>query len=83
MIPGIALEISHSGLSIILPEGLSLGEQVEFVIQFPAGELRAVAVVRNRTMFRYGCEFEFLTSAQQQLINEVCAALPLYTGPDY
>jgi PilZ domain-containing protein len=83
MIPGIALEISRSGLSIILPEGLSVGEQVEFVIQLPAGELRAAAVVRNRTMFRYGCEFEFLTSAQQQLINDVCAALPLYTAPDY
>lgn len=83
MIPGIALEISHSGLSIILPEALSVGEQVEFVIQLSSGILRAAALVRNRTMFQYGCEFEFLTSAQQQLIRDACAALPLYAGPEY
>lgn len=82
MIPGIALEISASGISVILPEELSPGEQVEFLIRVPAGELRMTAVVRNRAMFRHGLEFEFLTAAQTKLINDTCAALPLYTSPE-
>lgn len=83
MIPGIALEISESGISLILPEQLSSGETVELLIQLPGGQLRATAVVRNKTMFRYGFEFEFLTTAQQQLIKSACASLPIYTGPEY
>ncbi|MGE5205813.1 MAG: PilZ domain-containing protein [Chlamydiota bacterium] len=83
MIPGIALEISQSGLSAILPEELSVGEEVEFSLQLPAGQLRASAVVRNKAMFRYGFEFAYFTSAQQQLVKETCAALPLYTGPEH
>jgi PilZ domain len=82
MIPGIALEISESGISVILPEQLPLGEQVEFTLPLPGGQLRAAAVVRNKAMFRYGFEFAFLTSAQQQLIKDTCAALPLYSGPE-
>ena len=83
MIPGIALEISQSGISVILPEQLSIGENVEFSLQLPGGELRAAAVVRNTAMFRHGFEFAFLTSAQQQLVKNTCAALPLYTGPEH
>lgn len=82
MIPAIALEISQSGISAILPEQLSVGENVELSLQLAGGELRAVAVVRNTAMFRHGFEFVFLTSAQQQLIKATCAALPLYTGPE-
>ena len=82
MIPGIALEISQSGISVIVPEQLSIGENVELSVQLPGGELRATAVVRNTAMFRHGFEFTFLTSAQQQLIKNTCAALPLYTGPE-
>ena len=83
MIPGIALEISESGISLILPEQLPSGETVELLIQLPGGQLRATAVVRNKTMVRYGFEFEFLTTAQQQLIKSACASLPIYTGPEY
>lgn len=82
MIPGIALEISQSGLSVILPEQLQVGENVELSIQLSGGQLRAAAVVRNQTIFRHGLEFAFLTSAQQQLINDACSALPLYTGQE-
>jgi hypothetical protein len=83
MIPGIGLEISLSGISVIFPEELAVGETVEFALHLPAGELRATAVVRNKTMFRYGFEFESLSPAQQQLVKNTCAALPLYTGPEY
>lgn len=83
MIPGIGLEISESGISVILPEELSLGEEIEFALLLPGGQLRASAVVRNKTMFRYGFEFDSLTPAQQQLVEDTCAGLPLYTGPEY
>ena len=83
MIPGIGLEISESGISVIFPEQLALGETVEFAILLPGGELRAAAVVRNKTMFRYGFEFNSLTGPQRQLVKDTCAALPLYTGPEY
>ena len=82
MIPGIALEISLSGLSVILPEVLTLGEEVEFVLILPSGQLRLTGVVRNRNMYRYGFEFDSPTATQVQLINETCAALPLYAGPE-
>ncbi|HEY6935644.1 MAG TPA: PilZ domain-containing protein [Terriglobales bacterium] len=82
MIPGIALEISQSGISVILPEQLSIGENVELRLQLPGGELRLFAVVRNQAIFRHGLEFAYLTSAQQQLIETTCASLPLYTGPE-
>lgn len=82
-IPGIALEISESGLSVILPEQLSLGEQVELDLELPAGHLRLSAVVRNQTGFRSGLEFQAPSSAQLQTIRAACAALPLYTGPEY
>ena len=83
MIPGIGLEISESGISVILPEELSPGEAVEFALLLPGGQLRASAVVRNKTMFRHGFEFDSLTPAQRQLVRDTCAALPLYTGPEY
>lgn len=83
MIPGIALEISQSGVSAILPEQLQVGETVELCIQLSGGQLRVAAVVRNHAMFRHGLEFAYLTSAQQQLIKDTCAALPLYTGPEH
>lgn len=83
MIPGIGLEISESGISVIFPEQLALGEMVEFAVRLPGGELRATAVVRNKTMFRYGFEFNSLTAAQTQLVKDACAALPPYTGPEY
>jgi hypothetical protein len=82
-IPGIALEISESGISVILPEELALGEQVEFAVELPTGQLRTTAVVRNKIMFRSGLEFQAPSSAQLQLIRQACAALPLYTGPEY
>jgi hypothetical protein len=82
MTPGVALEISQSGISVILPEQLSVGESVEFTLHLPGGELRAIAVVRNTAMFRHGLEFAYLTSLQQQLVKDTCAALPLYTGPE-
>jgi hypothetical protein len=82
MIPGIALEISLSGISVILPDELSLGEEVELLILLPTGQLRMAAVVRNRTMFRYGFEFDLPTSAQKKLISDTCAALPLYSSPE-
>ena len=83
MIPGIALEISESGISVILPEQLSVGENVEFILELPGGKLRATAVVRNKSMYRYGFEFESPTAAQQQLIRDTCAGLPLYTNLEY
>jgi hypothetical protein len=82
MIPGIALEISLSGISVILPDELILGEEVEVQVMLPAGQLRLTAVVRNRNMFRYGFEFQSPTAAEMQLIRETCAALPLYADPE-
>ena len=82
-IPGIALEISESGISVILPEELSLGERVEVALELPAGHLRLMAVVRNKTTFRSGLEFQAPSSAQLHLIRETCAVLPPYSGPEY
>jgi hypothetical protein len=66
---------------VILPEQLSVGESVDFILELPRGRLRATAVVRNKSMYRYGFEFESSTAAQQQLIRDACAGLPLLHRP--
>ena len=82
-IPGIGLEISESGISVVVPEELSIGEQVEFAIQLPGGHFRTTGIVRNKMMFRYGLEFQGLSSMEQRQIRDTCASLPLYSGPEY
>ena len=79
----MGLEISESGISVILPEELAIGERIEFAIQLPGGLLRTMAVVRNKSGFRCGLEFEAPTAAQKLLVKNTCAALPLYSGPEY
>jgi hypothetical protein len=57
LVPGRTLEVSESGISAILPAELPVGETVEVEIKLPLNPATARAIVRNRSVFRYGFEF--------------------------
>jgi hypothetical protein len=58
LIPGRTLDISESGISVVLPVGLPVGEVVKLEIMSRIEPVMVAAVVRNRNAFRYGLEFE-------------------------
>ena len=58
LIPGRTLDISESGLSALLPAELPIGEVVRLEIRSRIQPVMVGAVVRNRSAFRYGFEFE-------------------------
>jgi hypothetical protein len=58
LVPGRTWDISEFGLSAILPVELLVGEAVELDIKLPLAPASVRAVVRNRSVFRHGFEFE-------------------------
>lgn len=58
LIPGRTLDISESGISVVLPVELPVGEVVKLEIMSRIEPVTVAAVVRNRNVFRYGLEFE-------------------------
>ena len=58
LVPGRTLDISESGIAVMLPVELPIGEAVKLEISFPLEPATVGAVVRNRNVFRYGFEFE-------------------------
>jgi len=73
--PGMSLEISESGMSVLIGDALKVGEAVRLQ---PIAGGDVSALVRRQTGKIYGLEFLNLTSAQMQRIAENCKRLPLY-----
>ncbi len=72
---GKTVEISESGMSVILAADLELGQPVELKFKLPLGAVKAQAVVRQRNGDRYGFEFVDPNPAIY-LIRESCCLLP-------
>ena len=70
LVPGRTLDISESGISVVLPVELPIGEAVRLEVGFPREPVMVRAVVRNRNIFRHGFEFE-QPSAGRELIKKV------------
>ncbi len=72
-IPGRALEMSESGMSVILPVELKKGEEVELKIKLPLATFTIKGVVANRSVFRHGFKFLELLheSVKETLQNSV------------
>lgn len=73
--PGMTMEISVSGTSVMTAAALSVGETVE--LESIAGA-KVQAAVRHNTGSVFGFEFLNLTQEQTQKIAEVCRVLPVY-----
>ena len=57
LLPARTLDISESGFAVIAMEEIELGDRVELNMKLLDMHIRIGATIRNRTGFRYGCEF--------------------------
>jgi hypothetical protein len=74
LLPGQSFDISESGMSVLLPMELSLGEGVRLILTLPMGLVEVNALVRSRNAFRHG--FEFVAEEYSQvLIRRSCEFL--------
>jgi hypothetical protein len=73
----MSLEISESGVSVLIGDVLTVGETVELE---PVAGGRVSALIRRHCGKIYGFEFMNLTSGQIQRIVESCKVLPLYNS---
>ena len=76
-VPGISIEISESGISVLAADQLTVGDRVELN---PVSGVMASALVRRRMGRVYGFEFMNLTAEQAHLIAQKCAVIPRYQG---
>ena len=71
------VDISESGMAVMLMTEVPLGEVVELEATLPLGRLEIEALVRQRNAFRYGLKFvehgfprELIASTCRQLAAE-------------
>ncbi len=57
VIRGHTVDLSRSGISAMLRVEVRLNEVVRLEVSLPAGEVEILAVVRQRSAFRYGFHF--------------------------
>ena len=76
MIRGQTVDISQSGISAILREEVPLQGVVLLELKVPLGNVEVLAVVRQRTAFRYGFQFVEVSS-EQDIIGRTCRQLEM------
>lgn len=74
VVRGHTVDISQSGISIMLRDEVAIGEVVRLEFALALGEVEVHAVARQRSAFRYGFEFVDPISAQH-LIGRTCRQL--------
>jgi PilZ domain len=72
---GITIEISQSGISVVVKDSLKLGDRFELE---PIAGGKVFALVRHKTGVVHGFEFVDLTSEQVQRLKETCEKLPRF-----
>lgn len=71
---GNTVDVSESGIAILLRDEIPLGEVVRLEFTLPLGEVEVLALVRQRNAFRFG--FQFLESATaNDIIGQTCRQL--------
>ncbi len=74
LVRGDTVDISQSGISAMLREEIPLGEVVRLEFTLSFGDVEVLAMVRQRSAFRYG--FQFVeTSSVQDIIGRTCRQL--------
>ncbi len=88
VVRGDTVDISESGISALLREEVPLGEVVRLEFTLPLGAVEILAIVRQRSAFRYGFQFVEADSAQQ-ILGRTCAHLAVeqpdrgFEAPDH
>lgn len=73
---GRTVDISLSGVAILVSEPLALGEVVRLEFTLPHGQVDTYAMVRQRNAFRYGLQFLEGASAHDA-IGRTCRELAM------
>ena len=70
-------ELGPGGLSVYAPHEIPVKSEIvlDFTIPGDKESIRVGAVVRNRSGFRYGMEFQAMASAQRDRLRVFCAQL--------
>ncbi len=71
---GRTVDISKSGIAVLLVADLELASTVGLKFESPAGPVHVWAVVRNKNAFRYGVEFIRSEPSHEQIEN-ICFKL--------
>ena len=81
---GLTVDISEGGLAAIFAEDLPLNEALELHIEF-AGSTRLVlsALIKYRTGFRYGFQFQGITDDDKKTMQQLFTVLRRYQGGDF
>jgi c-di-GMP-binding flagellar brake protein YcgR len=85
VVRGHTVDISESGIAVLLRDEVPIGELVRLEFALPDGDVEVLAVVRQRTAFRYG--FQFVEPpTTQDAIGRTCRQLsmdqiPVEPGP--
>jgi PilZ domain len=74
LILGRTVDISESGVSVMVPLEITIGQQIELDFKLPCGSINVHAVVKNKNAFRYGLEF-VLTDKERTIIRRGCSDL--------
>jgi len=76
VVRGHSVDISESGVSVMLRDEVRIGEVVRLEFTIPTGEVIIHALVRQRNAFRFG--FEFLEAiSQMEIIQRACRQLAI------
>jgi hypothetical protein len=76
ILQGKAVDLSESGIAVILRIEVPLHELVELEFSLPFGEVRIYAVVRQRNAFRYGFQFAEAVGVHE-VIHATCNHLAM------
>lgn len=74
---GYSLDISAVGIAGVFVTGWEVGTRVilEFCVPVSKERLQLQAIVRNRSGYRYGFEFDNLSGSQRAIIQKTCRVL--------
>lgn len=79
VIRGHTVDISESGIAVLLRDEVPIGELVRLEFALPDGEVAVLAALRQRIAFRYG--FQFVeASSTQDAIGRTCRRLSVDQG---
>lgn len=81
VVRGDTVDLSESGISIMLRIEIPVGEIVRLEFALPCGEVDLLATVRQRSAFRYGFQFIEATSAHD-IIGRTCRQLAVQQSLD-
>lgn len=74
VVRGDTVDLSESGISAMLREEVPVGEVVRLEFTLPLGDVEVLALVRQRSAFRYGFQFLEERSAHD-VIGRTCSQL--------